>query len=281
MTTYAIGDLQGCYEPLRALLDKVRFDAARDRLWFVGDLVNRGPQSLEVLRFVRDLGDRATVVLGNHDLHLLAMAAGYAVPRRGDTLDGILGAADRDELLIWLQHCPLAHFDEDLGVLMVHAGVAPQWSLIQTLARAAELEQVLRGEAAGKFFAAMYSEEGTLWRDDLTGPARWRTIADFLTRARFLDRSGRCDLSAKGPPGTQPAGHMPWFDHPDRRTVGQRIVFGHWSALGAPHRNDVLALDTGCLWGGCLSAVRLDPPHELFQIDCPGAGARPNRPVAG
>lgn len=270
MSTYAIGDLQGCYDELQALLDDLDFDPACDQLWFVGDLVNRGPQSLEVLRFVRNLGAAAVTVLGNHDLHLLAVAAGRGRQKKADTLNAVLEAPDRAELLDWLQRRPLAHYDGVLGVLMVHAGVAPQWSTAQVLDRAGELESVLRGPQANAFFAAMYSEQPTLWRDDLSGTLRWRTIADYLTRARFLGSDGQCDLGSKGRPGTQPPGYVPWFEHPERRTAGQRIVFGHWSALGPAARQDVIALDTGCLWGGCLTAARLDAPGTLFQVNCGG-----------
>lgn len=268
MAVYAIGDVQGCFDELLALLTRIDFDRARDRLWMVGDLVNRGPRSLEVLRFVAGLGDRVVCVLGNHDLHLLAVAAGVGKLNKADRLDEVLAAPDLQDLVRWLRHRPLLHHDPALGYTMVHAGLAPAWTLQDSLHRAHEVEQALRGPSADEFFTAMYGEEPTGWRDDLTGLPRLRAITDFLTRARFLDRDGRCDLVTKGQLGSQPVGHVPWFDFPGRATADLPIIFGHWSALGSLDRPNLLALDTGCLWGGCLTAARLDGRGEIFQVDC-------------
>ncbi len=269
MAVYAVGDLQGCFDPLRALLDRIGFDPARDRLWLCGDLVNRGPDSLACLRFVRDLGDAAVSVLGNHDLHLLAIAAGHA-PLDDEGLAAVLRAPDGNDLVHWLSRRPLLHHDPDLGFTLVHAGLPPQWDLEQARARARELEAVLRGPECEAFLSRMYGDRPDRWRDDLAGIDRLRFICNAFTRLRYCHPDGRLELSAKGPPGTQPPGALPWFDVPGRRSAGERIVFGHWSTLGPLQRADVIALDTGCVWGGQLSAVRLDvePPMRTV-IDCP------------
>jgi bis(5'-nucleosyl)-tetraphosphatase (symmetrical) len=267
VAVYAIGDIQGCYDPLRRLLDALDYEPARDRLWLTGDLVNRGPQSLEVLRFVAAL-DQVVCVLGNHDLHLLALALGAEAARQRsrDTLDAVLAAPDREELLAWLRTCPLAHHDAVLGWLLVHAGVAPQWDLAQTLACAREVEATLRGDAAGAFLGGMYGDEPARWREELRGIERARFITNCLTRMRYCDASGRLDLQAKGPPGTQPAGLLPWFRAPQRRTEGVSIVFGHWAALGFLDEPGLLALDTGCVWGQALTAVRLDGARQHLSV---------------
>lgn len=272
MATYAIGDIQGCYTSLRRLLDQIDPDPAKDKLWFVGDLVNRGPDSLAVLRFVKGLGQQALVVLGNHDLHLLARAEGHHRNAKKDNLDDILTAPDRDELLYWLRHRPLAHYNAARNVLMVHAGVPPQWDLAQTLACARELETALREPGYPRFLAAMYGDQPSLWSQGLVGMDRLRFITNCLTRMRYCTTDGRLDLTAKGPPGSQPAGYLPWFEVPNRATRGVRIVFGHWSALGWFAANNVWCLDSGCLWGGQISAVRLrvKGPGEPIRLDCPG-----------
>lgn len=268
MAVYAIGDVQGCYDALRRLLDALAFEPARDRLWLTGDLVNRGPQSLEVLRYVSALPD-VVCVLGNHDLHLLALASGASAARlrSRDTLDDVLAAPDRDGLLDWLRRRPLAHHDPGLGWLLVHAGVPPQWDLAQTLACAREVEEVVRGPDADAFLADMYGDEPARWDPALRGIPRWRFVTNCLTRMRYCDAEGRLDLASKGPPGTQPAGYVPWFRAPGRATRGQPIVFGHWATLGFLHEPDLLALDTGCVWGKGLTGVRLDGAFERVTVD--------------
>jgi bis(5'-nucleosyl)-tetraphosphatase (symmetrical) len=271
MATYAIGDVQGCYDALRDLLDRIGFDPRNDTLWFVGDLVNRGPDSLAVLRFLKSLGDRTVVVLGNHDLHLLARAEGQTRNARKDNLDDILTAPDRDEVLTWLRHRPLMHHDADRRFTMVHAGLPPQWDLALALACARELETVLRGPDYRGFLAAMYGDEPKIWSADLAGTDRLRFITNCLTRMRYCDPSGRLDLSAKGHPGTQPAGTLPWFRIPWRATRAERIVFGHWSTLKWLAEDNVWSLDTGCLWGGHLTAIRIRRKKEIqrYEVECP------------
>lgn len=255
MSRYAIGDIQGCCDELRALLSRIGFSADRDRLWLVGDLVNRGPQSLEVLRYVRALGENATVVLGNHDLHLLAIACGCRPARRSDTLDEILRAPDRDALLEWLATRPLAHFEA--GDLLVHAGVVPQWTVETTLGLAREVEFALRNDPRN-LFDHMYGDEPDQWKADLDGADRLRFAINVLTRMRVCTNDGRINLRLKGKPPAPGSHWIPWFDVQSRRTGGTRIIFGHWSALGLVLRNDVMGLDTGCVWGGALTAVDLD-----------------------
>ena len=261
MAIYAVGDVQGCAAELDALLSQIDFSPDADRLWFVGDLVNRGPRSLDVLRFVASLGDAAVVTLGNHDLHLLALARGHAPFRESDLpLQAVLDAPDRERLLDWLQSRPMLHHDAALGITVLHAGLPPQWDI--TLARrcAAELETALRGDRSSALFAGMYGNHPDLWRDDLEGYDRLRFITNALTRLRACDAQGRLLLRVKGPPQDLPSGAMPWFRVPGRRSAGARIVCGHWSALGYVDEGGVLALDTGCVWGGTLTAQRLDVP---------------------
>lgn len=266
MTRYAVGDLQGCFEPLRCLLDQVEFDPARDQLWSVGDLVNRGPQSLECLRFIAGLGSAARVVLGNHDLHLLAVANGVRPLKRGDTLQPILDAPDCTDLLDWLRRQPLLYRDD--GYTMVHAGLAPQWSLEQAAALADEVGAVLRGPRLLKFLQGMYGDEPARWSDSLTGVARWRTITNYFTRIRFCDKAGTLDLKSKEGPEAAAPGLLPWFNVPGRRSAGQPIVFGHWAALlGRAERADVFALDTGCVWGNQLTLFNLDT-RQYFRCAC-------------
>jgi bis(5'-nucleosyl)-tetraphosphatase (symmetrical) len=255
VSRYAIGDVQGCCEELRALLTRLGFTADRDRLWFVGDLVNRGPRSLEVLRLVRALGDNAVVVLGNHDLHLLAIASGSRGARRSDTLDEILRAPDRDALLEWLATRPLAYFEA--GDLLVHAGVVPQWTVETTLGLAREVESVLHTDPRN-LFEHMYGDEPDCWSADLAGTDRLRFAINVLTRMRVCTNDGRVNLRIKGKPPTGDSPWVPWFDVDSRRTRGTRVVFGHWSALGLVVRADVIGLDSGCVWGGALTAIDLD-----------------------
>jgi len=266
MPTYAIGDLQGCQASLLRLLDEVKFDPAADRLWLVGDLVNRGPDSLAVLRFVKSLGEAAISVLGNHDLHLLALAEGYGRVRKGDTLDEILDAPDRDELLAWLRRQKLAWREGD--VLMVHAGVLPGWTPDDIMARAAEAEAALQGAHYRDFFAQMYGNAPIGWSEDLQGIERLRVIVNAFTRLRYCSVDGEMEFHHKGAPGTQPAGWLPWFEVPGRQSADVTFVIGHWSTLGLVNRSDLIALDTGCLWGGRLTAVRLED-RQVFAVQCP------------
>ncbi len=267
MATYAVGDVQGCAAELEALLEHLDFSPARDRLWFVGDLVNRGPRSLDVLRFVFGLGDAAVVVLGNHDLHLLAMARGHTSLRDQDrSLRQVLEARDREPLLDWLQSRSMLHHDAALGVTMLHAGLPPQWDVATARHCAGELEQALRSDRSGALFEKMYGNEPDLWRDDLEGADRLRFIVNALSRLRACDADGRMLLRFKGPLDRLPAGAVPWFRAAGRRSTGARIVCGHWSALGYLDEAGVLALDTGCVWGGTLTAQRLDTPSPPIQV---------------
>ncbi|OGI57693.1 MAG: bis(5'-nucleosyl)-tetraphosphatase (symmetrical) [Candidatus Muproteobacteria bacterium RBG_19FT_COMBO_61_10] len=269
MAVYAIGDVQGCFDPLRALLDKLNYDPGADCLWFAGDLVNRGPQSLQVLRFVRSL-PKAVVVLGNHDLHLLAVASGQAPRKKHDTFDDVLCAPDRDELLGWLRTCPLLHHDAALGSVLVHAGLLPQWDLAMALRLAAEAGESIRRSDRNELFTHMYGDLPDHWQDDLGGWARLRIIINAFTRLRYCDAHGRMDLRPKGRPGKQASHLLPWFQVPARMTRNTRIVFGHWSTLGLWDADGVIALDSGCLWGGKLTAVRLDAgaAHQFTAVPC-------------
>ena len=270
MPVYAIGDIQGCQEELEALLEKIRFRPGRDRLWFTGDLVNRGPRSLQTLRFVRGLGRNAVTVLGNHDLHLLAVAEGLKPLKGAESLRPVLAAPDREELLDWLRRRPLAHADESLRTLLVHAGVYPGWGRKKTLRRAREVEQVLRGDGYRDLLRHMYGHKPVRWRGGLEGWARLRFTINALTRMRFCDGKGRLDFDCKGPPGSQPEELTPWFRHPGRRCRKWRIVFGHWSALGYFREGNVVCLDSGCLWRGAMTAIRLDDRRErAWQVQCP------------
>lgn len=270
MSVYAISDVQGCFDALRALLDKLKFDPAKDTLWFAGDLVNRGPQSLETLRFVKSLGDRAITVLGNHDLHLLAVDAG--IKKKDTDLKEILAAPDRQELIDWLRHQPLLHHDPDLGYTLVHAGVSPQWDLETAQACAEELQQVLRSDDYKAFLKVMYGDRPRKWRWWLYGERRLRYICNCFTRIRFCTRDGKLALSEKGAPGSQPKKYVPWFDVEQRQSKDLRLVFGHWSTLGAFHAPGIYALDTGCVWGGSLTALELTVnPPVFWSVNCSAA----------
>jgi len=269
MALYAIGDVQGCFDALRALLDKLRFDPARDTLWFTGDLVNRGPQSLDVLRFVAGLGARAVTVLGNHDLHLLAVATGCAKSKARDTLGAALAAPDREALLDWLRRRPLLHVDTARNLALVHAGLVPQWSVAEARALASEVEAALRGPRPNELYQHMYGNAPDRWHAGLRGSERLRFIVNVFTRLRYCDSDGRIDLTQKGVPGSQPAPWVPWYSVPQRRSFGTRIVFGHWSTLGLHRDHNVLGLDTGCVWGGELTAVRLDEAEAPVSVACP------------
>ncbi len=280
MALYLIGDVQGCDGALQRLLDKIGFSPSRDTVFLLGDLVNRGPDSLAVLQRVARLGDSARCLLGNHDLHLLAVAHGLRKAHRKDTLDSVLLAPDRDDLLHWLRHQAMALHLQQHGasVLMVHAGVVPQWTCAQTLGLAAEVHTLLRGPDYADFLAAMYSNLPDQWDDSLQGHDRLRVIVNALTRIRFCNAQGRMEFETKEGLAATPAGFTPWFDAPGRRTASDTVAFGHWSTLGWLDRSDVLSLDSGCVWGGCLSALRLDAPdghgrlhHTMFQVPCPQA----------
>lgn len=275
MATYAIGDIQGCFQELQALLKTIAFDRNADRLWLVGDLVNRGPQSLEVLRFVKSLGEAAITVLGNHDLHLLMLAEGKSRLRNDDTLGPILEAPDREELLAWLRAQPLMHAEN--AHVMVHAGLLPQWNVPQALALANEVEAALRDRKFRKFLGHMWGSEPKAWRDDLAGWDRLRVIVNAMTRMRFCTPEGVMEFSSKGELVSAPPGHLPWFDAPNRQSADHVLITGHWSALGLKMTANLLALDSGCLWGGHLSAVRLDD-RAVFQVPC---GSTANSPASG
>ncbi|MES2482704.1 MAG: symmetrical bis(5'-nucleosyl)-tetraphosphatase [Pseudomonadota bacterium] len=272
MAMYLIGDVQGCDEPLARLLQTIDFSPSRDTLYLLGDLVNRGPDSAAVLRRLMRLGDAARCLLGNHDLHLLAVAHGVRKPHRNDTLDGILDAPDREPMLDWLRRQRLAILEH--GCLMVHAGVLPQWTAAQTVACAAEVEAVLAGPDCGSFLEQMYGNEPAQWAGSLRGMARIRAIVNALTRLRFCTPEGLMEFTVKEGADKTPPGYHPWFEVPGRLTEGSLVAFGHWSTLGWLARSDVLSLDTGCVWGGCLSALRLGATpqeRELIQVKCPQA----------
>lgn len=273
MATYAVGDVQGCLAPLRSVLDQAGFDARSDRLWLVGDLVNRGPDSLDTLRFVQDLGDAAVTVLGNHDLHLLALLLGGHPSRRKDTLDAVLAAPDRDALARWLQTRQLVHHDLEHDAVLVHAGMPFVLSLEQALALAREIEAVISGPEAPAFFRVMYGNSPDRWRDDLEGFDRIRAGVNYFTRMRFIDADGALEFDSKEGAETAPPGFFPWYErlHPDfAPATGRRILFGHWAALqgrGVPAQ--CVALDSGCVWGNCLTLLRVDDGAR-FTHDCAG-----------
>ena len=265
---YLVGDVQGCCDALSRLLDKIGFSASRDRVYILGDLVNRGPDSLATLRLLRGLGGSATCLLGNHDLHALAVAHGARRAQPNDTLAGLLAAPDRDALLDWLRSSGRMAVHEH-GWLMVHAGVAPQWDLATTLALAGEVEQALRGLSIRAFFDAMYGDRPARWRDDLAGWDRLRFAVNVLTRIRFVAADGTLDFATKDGRRDPPDGLYRWFEAPARQTAGIPIAFGHWSTLGLVERPDLLAIDTGCVWDGRLTAVRIDGGRrEVSQVEC-------------
>lgn len=269
MAVYAIGDIQGCYDPFRELLDALKFDPAADTLWLTGDLVNRGPKSLKTLRFVKSLGESAITVLGNHDLHLLALSAGKLRYRnRFETLKGVFRASDCDELIDWLRHRPLAHYDKSLKTMLVHAGTHPSWSAKKTIARAAEVEDALRGDKYKKVLGRMYGNSPAEWSGDLSGHMRLRFIINCLTRMRMLTQNQRLNFSHSGPPFRARKNLIPWYDFDDLAWAGTRIVFGHWSSLGLIVLPTLVSLDTGCVWGRQLTAVRLDKRlPRIIQVE--------------
>lgn len=273
MASYWVGDIQGCDEPLGRLLEMIDFSPSRDRLVVLGDLINRGPSSLAVLRRLMALDGSVQCVLGNHDLHGLAVASGIRRSGSTDTLDEVLQASDRAACLAWLRQQALALWSD--GVLSVHAGVLPSWSVTQTLALAHEVETVLRDPDWHEFLGQMYGNSPAAWHDDLKGVDRLRVVVNALTRLRFCSPSGEMEFNTKEGASSAPTGFMPWFEVPGRRTAGVTVAFGHWSTLKQPARSDVWALDSGCVWGGCLSAMQLSPDglHERLQVTCPQAQA--------
>lgn len=275
MATYAIGDVQGCYDELQALLAKIKFNSDRDQLWFCGDLVNRGPKSLETLRFIKSLQENAISVLGNHDLHLLATAFSHKKPGKKDTFEPLLQANDSMQLLNWLRRQPLAHHNDELNITLLHAGTHPYWSIKKTLKLAREVENILRSKQHINFYRHMYGDKPTCWENELSGWSRYRYITNTLTRLRYCDKNGTASLNAKGAPGSQAKNLMPWYEVPRRASQNDTIIFGHWSTL--PHAglrsiNNAYAIDSGCLWGGHLTAMRIDEkPFVYTRLNCPGA----------
>ena len=273
MSTYAIGDIQGCYDSLQRLLDHCAFDPASDRLWLVGDLVNRGPHSLATLRLIKSLGPAALTVLGNHDLYLLMVAEGGAKYRgKDDTIQDILDAPDCAELLAWLRQQALCHTEGNY--CLVHAGLLPEWTAARARELAREVEAALQGPDYRQFILNLWGSEPAGWSDELTGWPRLRVIVNAMTRMRFCTPDGIMEFKVKGKLAHAPAGHIPWFDLPDRQSANSVLVTGHWSALGLKIMPNLLALDSGCLWGGHLTAVRLED-REVFQVDCSPAEALP------
>lgn len=267
MGLYLIGDVQGCDDALERLFAEIHFSPSRDTLFLLGDLVNRGPQSLQVLRRLKALGDAAQCLLGNHDLHTLAVACGARAAHKSDTLAELLTAPDASELLDWLRWRELAIFRE--GILMVHAGVLPTWDATKIIAMCADPMLAIRSKDSKNFFQSMYGNEPNAWRDDLAGAERHRVIINALTRLRFCSATGEMEFATKEGAGAAPVGYMPWFEVPNRATEHTTIAFGHWSTLGLINRPHLIALDTGCVWGGCLSAMRIDGGRrELVQVQC-------------
>lgn len=265
MATYAIGDLQGCFFSFQDLLKKIQFNPVHDRLWFVGDLINRGPGSLDVMRWMFEHQSSVVTVLGNHDLHTLVVAEGFVSAHRSDTIQSLLDAPDTPELLGWLRQQPLVHFEH--GYLMVHAGLLPEWTVDQALTLAAEVKAALQAPNYREFLQHMYGNDPKCWDDGLTGWDRLRVITNAMTRLRICSNEGEMEFKFKGELENIPNGYQPWFDLTQRASVNTPIVFGHWSALGLQHKNNVYSLDTGCLWGGHLSAMRLED-RQIFQVPC-------------
>ena len=265
MAIFAIGDVQGCYRQFKELLDLIGFERTKDKLWLVGDIVNRGPNSLQVLRFVKGLTDAVTMVLGNHDLHLLMVAEGHASLNRNDTIQDILSAPDREELLHWLRMQKLLHVDGNYA--MVHAGLLPPWSIAEAFQLARTVEAVLHGEEFHEFCAHMYGDQPDNWDDNLSGYTRLRVIINAMTRIRVCTPDGKMNFTFKGMVRDIPNGYVPWFETPNRASSEATVIFGHWSALGLQLRDNLIALDTGCLWGGALTAIRLED-RKVFQVPC-------------
>jgi len=270
MAVYAIGDVQGCLLPLEELLEKLEFDPDRDRIWLTGDIVNRGPDSLQTLRLVKKLGQSAVMVLGNHDLHFLAVAEKVRRHRPNDTLKQFKKAPDLNELTSWLRQQPLVHCDKKLKTIMVHAGIYPGWSRKKLVRYAREVEQTIRGKNYRTFLDRMYGRSPLRWKENLDKWDRTRFITNCLTRMRYCDARGKLNFTQKGPPGSQPEKLMPWYEHPDMKCKKWRVVFGHWSSLGYSQTGNIISLDSGCIWGGKLTAVRLDSNFiaPSWQLNC-------------
>ena len=269
MSIYAIGDVQGCYDELLRLLDTIAFNENTDQLWFAGDLVNRGPKSLETLRFIKSLGRSANTVLGNHDMHLLAASCLPKVADKKSTLSSVLDAPDRDELIHWLRHRPLFHYNDDFCLL--HAGLPPQWDFKKTQKMALIAEETLKSADYQVFLKQMYGNKPNIWSASLKGVSRLRFIINCFTRMRYCDINGRLDFANSGPLGSQPKNLLPWFEVPKRKNADMRVIFGHWSTLGYYEGSNCYAIDTGCLWGGQLTALKLGEQVQRISINCPGA----------
>jgi bis(5'-nucleosyl)-tetraphosphatase (symmetrical) len=274
MAVYAIGDVQGCYDELIKMLDQIHFDPASDQIWLAGDLVNRGPKSLEVLRLAKSLGDSCVSVLGNHDLHLLANAAGVVeYQHHMDTIKPVLDAPDCGELMLWLRQQPVFYHDASLQFSMVHAGLPPEWTVAEAIERAAEVHAVLQGDNWHEFFANMYGNKPKRWSPDLLGWDRIRFIVNCFTRLRYLHEDGRLALKYKGAPEDKPLHQKPWFEMAGRASQDDNIVFGHWSTLGVGQYGNVFSLDSGAVWGETLTAVRIDAkPHEWITVQADPRG---------
>ncbi len=269
MTVYAIGDVQGCFDELQELVHCIKYNPKKDQLWFVGDLVNRGPKSLEILRWVKSLGDAAVTVLGNHDLHLLAAHAGAKEIRTTSSLYSVLQAEDIDTLVEWLRRQPLIRYNKQLQFAMVHAGLAPQWSLEDAIRYSKEVETVLRSKKYKDFLYNMYGDKPNQWDGRLRGWNRLRTITNFMTRVRYCNNRGVMSFTEKGPPGTQSTRMKPWYQIKSRKSQDTTVVFGHWSTLGYINEHNIIATDTGCLWGGALTAVQIEKAELItYQIEC-------------
>lgn len=268
MATYAVGDIQGCLKPLTCLLGKVAFTPGKDTLWVCGDLINRGPDSLDTLRFLYNMRDSLVAVLGNHDLHLLAVAWDKTHPRSKDTIQPILEAPERDTLIEWLRHFPLLYHDAQLRFAMVHAGIPPVWTLTEALAHSREMEQILQSSKIDDYLAHMYGNQPDRWDDNLSGPPRWRLITNYFTRMRFCSPDGRLELGCKLGPEQAPPGFAPWFSYPSPALKETKVVFGHWASLeGKTNQSGLFALDTGCVWGRHMSMLCLET-EELYSCDC-------------
>ncbi|MCF7533345.1 symmetrical bis(5'-nucleosyl)-tetraphosphatase [Pseudomonas petrae] len=274
MAVYAVGDLQGCLEPMKCLLERVAFEPGKDKLWLVGDLVNRGPQSLETLRYLYAMRDSIVCVLGNHDLHLLAAGRNIERLKKGDTLREILEAPDAVVLLDWLRQQKLMHYDAERDIVLVHAGIPPQWTLKKALRCAEEVEQALRDDNRFELFLdGMYGNEPAQWDKHLQGVTRLRVITNYFTRMRFCTSDGKLDLKSKEGLDSAPAGYAPWFTHKERKTKGVSIIFGHWAALeGRCDEPGVFALDTGCVWGGAMTLLNVDT-RTLIRCECDERGS--------
>ena len=270
MTVYAIGDIQGCFNELKQLIDKIEFSSDKDQLWFTGDLVNRGPDSLKTLRFVKSLGENAISVLGNHDLHMLAILYGFQQQRPKDTFDEIINASDKASLIQWITHLPLIHTDESINAALVHAGIYPDWSIEKATELAGEVESVLQSEQLPDFLQNMYGNQPKKWNEELQGWERLRFITNCFTRMRYVHEDYSLDFKYNGEPGSQPKKLQPWLNFLNQKHLKQRILFGHWSTLGQSKVDNVFALDSGCLWGGKLTALALDDEPRYIHLDCKG-----------